>query len=373
MTDISLVIPTMDEEEGIGECIDRANNAFEEMSMDGEIIISDSSSDRTPEIAREKGAKVVTPDKPGYGYAYRYGFERAEGDLIAMGDGDTTYDFEEIPELIQKMRDEDADMVMGSRLEGDIRPGSMPKLHKYIGNPLLTKFLNKFYGAGVSDAHSGMRVIKKEALDQLDLKTDGMEFASEMIMEAGARNLKIVEKPIIYHEREGDATLHSFKDGWRHVKFMLLNAPSYIFSIPGIILIALGISLLGMSFLDIQPLGQQLGENTTIAGLLLFLVGYQAESLSIFSSVTSDTIKDPGGPINNIILEKFSFEKGLVAGTLMLILGSGFAGSMLYEWYASGFSAVPEAKDSIVAFIGIFTGIQTIFYSMFLTMIQKDE
>jgi len=372
VTDISLVIPTMNEEEGIGECIDRAQNAFDTLDMDGEIIISDSSTDRTPEIAREKGAKVVTPDKPGYGYAYRYGFERAEGDLIAMGDGDTTYDFEELPDLIQKMREKDADMVMGSRLDGDIKPGSMPKLHKYIGNPLLTKFLNKFYGAGVSDAHSGMRVIKKDALDQLNLKTDGMEFASEMIMEAGARDLKVVEKPIIYHEREGDATLHSFKDGWRHVKFMLLNAPSYILSVPGLILMALGATLLSGSFLGLQPMGQPLGANTGIAGLLLLLIGYQAESLSIFASVTSDPIKDPGGSISNFILEKFSFERGLTTGGLLLASGGLYAVHLVYSWYSSGYSVVPDINQSIAAFTGIFLGIQTIFYSMFLTMIKKD-
>lgn len=373
MTDITLVIPTMNEEEGIGECIDRAKNAFEELGMDWEIIISDSSTDETPEIAREKGAKVVEPDKPGYGYAYRYAFERAKGNLIAMGDGDTTYDFEELPQLITKMKEEDADMVMGSRLDGDIKPGSMPKLHKYIGNPLLTKFLNKFYGAGVSDAHSGMRVIKKSSLEKLDLQTDGMEFASEMIMEAGARDLKIVEKPIIYHERKGDATLHSFRDGWRHIKFMLLNAPSYIFSLPGLILMAFGLSLLGLSFLNIQPLGQQLGANTTIAGFLLFLVGYQAESLSIFTSVTSDPIKDPGGRITKYILDKFSFERGLATGATLLSLGIAYALLLIYNWYNTGFSAVPTMNQSMAAFIGIFTGIQTIFYSMFLTIIMEKE
>lgn len=372
MTDITLVIPTMNEEEGIGECIDAANAAFDELGMEGEIIISDSSTDRTPDIAREKGAKVIEPDKPGYGYAYRYGFERAEGELIAMGDGDTTYDFEELPELIQKMREENADMVMGSRLDGDIKPGSMPKLHKYIGNPLLTKFLNKFYGAGVSDAHSGMRVIKKDALDQLDLKTDGMEFASEMIMEAGARDLKIVEKPIIYHEREGDATLHSFRDGWRHVKFMLLNAPSYILSVPGLILMALGSTLLSGSFLGLQPMGQPLGVNTGIAGLLLLLIGYQAESLSIFASVTSDPIKDPGGRVSNFILEKFSFERGLTVGSLLFVSGGLYASYLIYSWYSSGYSVVPDIRQSIAAFTGIFLGIQTIFYSMFLTMIKEE-
>jgi glycosyltransferase involved in cell wall biosynthesis len=373
MTDITLVIPTMNEEKGIGKCMEAAQDAFDEMDMDGEIILSDSSEDRTPEIGREKGAKIVEPDKPGYGYAYRYAFKEADGDLIAMGDGDTTYDFRELPELIKKMREENADMVMGSRLDGDIKPGSMPKLHRHIGNPLLTKFLNKFYGAGVSDAHSGMRVIRQESLDQLDLKTDGMEFASEMIMEAGARDLKIVEKPIIYHEREGDATLHSFRDGWRHIKFMLLNAPSYILSYPGIALMMLGISLLTMSFIGLEPLGQQLGENTSIAGLLLFLVGYQAESLSVFTSVTSDPIKVPEGRINRFILDRFSFEKGLAVGGTLFAIGALYAIYLTYNWYSSGFTAVPHINQSIAAFTGIFTGIQTVFYSMFLSIILGED
>ncbi|MFB6242333.1 MAG: glycosyltransferase [Candidatus Nanosalina sp.] len=373
MTDITLVIPTMNEEEGIGECIERAKEAFDELGMEGEIIISDSSTDRTPEIAREKGARVVEPDKPGYGYAYRYAFEKAEGDLIAMGDGDTTYDFSSLPKLIEKMREEDADMVMGNRLDGDIKPGSMPRLHKYIGNPLLTRFLNRFYGAGVSDAHSGMRVIKKEALDKLDLETDGMEFASEMIMEAGARDLKIVETPITYHERKGDATLHSFRDGWRHVKFMLLNAPSYVFSIPGIVLMLTGALLLGLTFFDIQPMGQRLGPNTMIAGLLLFMTGYQAESLSIFSSMTSDPIKDPGGRVTNYIIERFTFEKGLAAGTLLFLSGGVYASYLVFSWYASGFSQVPNVEQGIAAFTGIFTGIQTVFHSLFMSMISDKQ
>ena len=373
MTDISLVIPTMNEEEGIGECIERAQNAFEELGMDGEIIISDSSSDRTPEVAREKGAKVVTPDKPGYGYAYRYGFERAEGDLIAMGDGDTTYDFEDLPGLIEKMREENADMVMGSRLDGDIKPGSMPKLHKYIGNPLLTKFLNRFYGAGVSDAHSGMRVIKKDALDKLDLKTDGMEFASEMIMEAGARDLKIVEKPIIYHERKGEATLHSFRDGWRHVKFMLLNAPDYLFSIPGLVFMGLGLSLLGFGILEYRPLGVKFGYNSMIAGSLLTIVGYQGLSLSVFSSYINDTVRKSEGVIERTVREYFSLERGLLAGICISAVSGISALFIVVKWFSSGFEFVPSINQSMAPFIGLVLGIQTIFYSFFMHLAKEKE
>ncbi|MDX1748146.1 MAG: glycosyltransferase family 2 protein, partial [Halobacteriales archaeon] len=237
---VSVVMPTMNEEEGIGECIDRIVEGATALGLPTEIVVSDSSSDRTPEIARDRGARVVEPDRPGYGYAYRYAFARVRGEYVVMGDADTTYDFAELPRLFEPILDGEADMVMGSRLEGEILPGAMPKLHQYVGNPLLTKFLNVFYGAGVSDAHSGFRVIRRSTLEELNLGTDGMEFASEMVMEAAARDLEIAELPITYHERKGEATLESFRDGWRHVRFMLMNAPGYLFSVPGALMVLLG-------------------------------------------------------------------------------------------------------------------------------------
>ena len=370
MTDITLVIPTMNEQEGIGECIEKAKTAFEELGMEGEIIISDSSSDRTPEIAREKGARVVEPDKPGYGYAYRYVFQKADGDLIAMGDGDTTYDFSKLPDLIEKMRKEGADMVMGSRLDGDIKPGSMPKLHKYIGNPLLTKFLNKFYGAGVSDAHSGMRVIKKDSLEKLDLKTDGMEFASEMIMEAGARDLKIVETPITYHERKGDATLHSFRDGWRHVKFMLKNAPGYLFFWPGLIMILSGLLIGGASLSRIEIFGTIPGENSLILGVILALTGYQAVNYSIVTDLISDTVKKSNERLKNEFTSRFSLEKGLSIGGLMLIFGTAYSAKLVFDWYQSGYSAVPSSMEGLISLAALISGVQIIFSSFFISILS---
>nr|WP_276411620.1 glycosyltransferase family 2 protein [Halomicroarcula sp. XH51] len=209
--EMSVVMPTLNEEEGIVECVRRIRTAIEALEIYTEIVVSDSSTDRTPTIARSLGARVVTPDQYGYGYAYRYAFDRTRGEYIVMGDADTTYDFESIPRLLEPVRNGDADICMGSRLKGTIEKGSMPTLHKHIGNPLLTKFLNSFYGAGVSDAHSGFRVFSREALETLDLRSNGMEFASEMIMEAGAKGLEIAEVPIVYHEREGEETLESFE------------------------------------------------------------------------------------------------------------------------------------------------------------------
>ena len=216
-------MPTLNEEQGIERCIGQIKRAVVKLGVTAEILISDSSSDNTPNLAREMGAIVVRPDDLGYGYAYRYAFERVRGKYIVIGDADTTYDFEELTDLFKCMMRTNADLVLGNRFGGDIKSGAMPLLHRYIGNPVLTKLLNGLYGTDVGDAHCGFRVIRRESLEELNLETDGMEFASEMIMKAGVNGLTIKEVPITYRRRKGDATLNSFRDGWRHAKFLVLD------------------------------------------------------------------------------------------------------------------------------------------------------
>ena len=177
---ISVVMPTMNEKQGIETCIEQIEDAVVELQVPTEIIVSDNSDDQTPDIARECGAIVVESDTEGYGYAYRHGFEHARGEYIVMGDADTTYDFSQIPVLLEHLRVQEADIVIGSRFEGEIIPGAMPPLHQYVGNPVLTRFLNIFYDTNVTDAHSGFRVFRRDILDDLNLRTSGMEFASEM-------------------------------------------------------------------------------------------------------------------------------------------------------------------------------------------------
>jgi len=370
----SVVMPTLNEEEGIAECIERIRTAVAELGATTEIIVSDSSTDRTPEIAREKGAIVVEPDEPGYGYAYRYAFERARGDYVVIGDADTTYDFEELPDLVAEMERTGADMVIGSRLGGEIEPGAMPKLHQHVGNPLLTTFLNVFYGAGVSDAHSGFRVIRREALDELECRTTGMEFASEMIMEAGARGLRIEEVPIVYHEREGDATLDSFRDGWRHVEFMLVNAPSYLFSVPGLVLAMLGIVIMGITFADvpIPGAGVTLGTHSMLAGSLLTLVGYQIASLGVFATVASDPIRKPRDAVTTWIVEHIQLEHGAMAGTVIFTLGAVYATYLIIQWITSGYTELPLVMADTLAFTAIVLGIQTVFGSFFLSTVAEE-
>ncbi|WP_207589852.1 glycosyltransferase [Halomontanus rarus] len=370
---LSVVMPTLNEEDGVGECIERAKNAIAELGMTAEIILSDSSTDRTPEIGREMGAIVIEPDGKGYGYAYRYAFERARGDYIVMGDADTTYDFEQIPRLLSHLREEEADMVMGSRLAGEIKPGAMPPLHQHIGNPLLTKFLNVFYGAGVSDAHSGFRIFTKEAYEAMPVETNGMEFASEMIMEAGAQGLEIVEVPIVYHEREGEETLESFADGWRHVRFMLVNAPGYLFSAPGAVLGVLGLAVMGLAFSGMTVGGVNFGLHSMIAGSLLTIVGYQIGTLGIFASVSSNPIRKPEDPITNRVTESLSLERGASIGVAMFAVGGVYAGVLVYQWISSGFGSMTFTMGSLVAFTAIVLGLQTVFSAFYLSAVTDCQ
>jgi len=367
---ISFVLPTMNEAAGIEECIHRATRALEELNLTGEIIISDDSTDATPEIARSMGAIVIEPDKKGYGYAYRYGFEAARGEFIVMGDADTTYDFEELPALFDRLTETEADMILGSRLDGEIKAGAMPPLHRYIGNPLLTWFLNAFYDAGVSDAHSGFRVIRRDALEAMELESDGMEFASEMIMDASSKDLTIEEVPITYHEREGEATLESFTDGWRHLKFMLVNAPGYLFSFPGLLLGGFGMLIMGVGYTETSIAGQPFGIHSLIAGSLLTILGYQTGSLGLLSEISSDPIKESRDPITRWVRQHFTLERGILVGIGMVGLGSVLVGGFIWRWIQSGFVELPPLRGDIVAFTLIILGIQTIFGSFFMSILS---
>lgn len=368
---LSVVMPTLNEEDGVGECLQRAKNAIAELGVPAEIILSDSSTDRTPEIGREMGAIIHEPDRPGYGYAYRYAFERARGEFIVMGDADTTYDFEQIPRLLEQLREENADMVMGSRLEGEIESGAMPPLHQYVGNPLLTRFLNSFYDAGVSDAHSGFRIFTREALETMDLETTGMEFASEMIMEAGAKDLDIVEVPIVYHEREGEETLDSFRDGWRHVRFMLENAPGYLFSVPGTGLGLVGVAVMLLAYSGISIGSVTLGIHSIIAGSLLTIVGYQVACLGVFATVAADPIRRADNPFTNLVRDHVTLERGATAGVVVFGAGALYAGALVYRWVTNGFGSIAFTMSSMIAFTVIVIGVQTVFYSFFLSAIGE--
>lgn len=370
---LSVVMPTLNEEKGVFVCIQKIKQAIVELGVPTEIIISDSSSDRTPEIARHEGAIVVEPNEMGYGYAYRYAFERARGEYIAMGDADVTYDFESLPELLAPITDGRADMVLGTRLNGTIESGSMPLLHKYIGNPFLTWFLNVFYDAGVSDAHSGFRVFTRDALDRLDLSSDGMEFASEMLMEASVNDLRIEEVPIVYHEREGDATLHSFRDGWRHVRFILVNTPGHIFSLPGTALAVVGLLSLVLSVSGVEFGQYSPGVLTTVAGGLALITGFQFWCLAVFSATADTGIRAPSDRLTQWAKDHVRLEHGMSLGIGIGALGLAYLFSVLYVWVMAGYTALPSLKTIIVAFISVVLGMQIMSSSFFLSALGNTR
>ncbi|MFH5800271.1 glycosyltransferase family 2 protein [Haladaptatus sp. CMAA 1911] len=326
---LSIILPTKNEEEGIEESITKAKAAIDSVGLPGEIIVSDSSTDRTPQIAREMGVTVISPDKPGYGYAYRYAFDRARGDYIVIGDADNTYDFLELPKLLVPVRDGDADIVFGSRLSGTIEEGAMPWLHQHIGNPVLTAFVNVFYGAGISDAHSGFRVISRDALDKLDLQTDGMEFATEMVVDAGSKELNLEDVPITYHRRTGEATLNTFEDGWRHVKFMLLYAPGYLLSIPALLIALFGMYIVGLAMFDTRFIGSLFGSRIDLffgvqmllVGSVMTLAGTQIGTLGLF--LASITVGDryPKDTATQWMSERLDPDYGIYLGVVLTLVG----------------------------------------------------
>jgi len=372
MIDVSVIIPTKNEERTVGICIQKIKKVFKEYNINGEIIVSDNSTDNTPKIARSMGAKVVAPDKEGYGYAYLYAFKHAKGKYIVIGDADDTYDFLEIPKLLKPLMNGEADIVIGSRFKGKIMKGAMPWLHRYIGNPILTWFLNFFYKAGVSDAHSGFRAFTRNALEKMVLTSHKMEFASEMIMEAMLRNLKVKEVPITYYPRRGgESKLNSWKDGWRHLKFMIINTPKHLYYIPGITLFSIGfIIILLMNISSIRIGKIVLGYNTIILSSMLVLIGYQLIFLGVYASIYLIERRSINpDKLTKFLVKNITLEKGLLIGLIIFIIGLTYSLTLLFNWINSGFQKIPAVNQSILSYTLIIIGIQTIFNSFYLSMI----
>src|SRR4051812_36781557 len=248
---VSVVIPCLNEAENIQECVTRAARVLADGGLSGEVIVADNGSDDgSPELAKEAGALVVHEPRRGYGSAYLAGFAAARGEYVVMADADLTYDWSEIPHFVAKL-DEGAQLVMGDRMD-NIHPGAMPWLHRYVGNPVLSGILNLFFRTGVRDAHCGMRSFRREILPPPDLRTTGMEFASEMVIRASKEKLDIRQVPIEYHPRGGESKLSSFRDGWRHLRFLLVHSPTHLFLIPGLVLFVLGAVLSGLSIAQVN-------------------------------------------------------------------------------------------------------------------------
>jgi glycosyltransferase involved in cell wall biosynthesis len=364
---VSVVIPCLNEAGSIERCVRLAQEALDELDFKGEVIVADNGSeDGSAELAKRAGALVVFEERRGYGSAYMAGFAAAAGEYIVMADADLTYDFHDIPRFVEEL-DKGADLVMGNRMKG-IQPGAMPWLHRYVGNPALSGMLNLFFRTGVRDAHCGMRALRRDTLPQLDLRTTGMEFASEMVVRAGKERMEISEIPIHYHAREGDSKLSSFRDGWRHLRFLLVHSPNWLFIIPGAVMAFLGVVVAATVALQIDVFGRAWDLHSMVAGALLMIVGTQVLALGLCAHAYGTYFMGERDPWFDRMRARFRLEHGLILGGAIALTGVAIFGVIMVTWIERGFGSLSEERLAVLAATLIIVGIQ-IFFSSFLLSI----
>ncbi|WP_028062461.1 glycosyltransferase family 2 protein [Solirubrobacter soli] len=365
---VSVVIPCLNEEANIERCVTTALAVMSEFGIPGEVVVADNASeDRSAELAAAAGARVIHEPRRGYGSAYLAGFAAARGRYIVMGDADLTYDFREIPKFVKHL-DGGAELVMGDRMD-QIHPGAMPWLHRYVGNPVLTGILNVFFRTGVSDAHCGMRALRRDVLPRLDLRTTGMEFASEMVIRASKEKLRIEEFPIEYHPRGGESKLSSFRDGWRHLRFLLVHSPTYLFMLPGAIMLFLGTLVSLVALLQIDVFGREWDLHTMVAGALLMIVGVQIVALGLCAHAYGTYFMNEKDPWFDRMRARFRLEHGLVLGGLVAFLGFVVMGAIVIIWVQRGFGQLSEERLAVLAASLVIVGLQIFFTSFLLSIL----
>lgn len=365
---LSVVIPCLNEAPSIARCVTAALEAIEYAGVGGEVIVVDNgSTDGSPRLAEVAGASVVREPRRGYGSAYLAGFASARGDWIVMADADLTYDFQEIPRFLVELRD-GADMVIGNRM-GNIQPGAMSWHHRYIGNPLLSGLLNLLFHTGVGDAHCGMRALRADRLERLQLRTTGMEFASEMVVRAAKEGLLIRELPIEYHPRAGESKLSSFRDGWRHLRFLLLHSPNHLFILPGAITSTVGglISLLVLAHVNV--LGRRWDLHALIGGSLLLIVGAQIVTLGLCAHAYATYFMGERDPWFDRVRARLRLEHGLMLGGSIALVGLVIITVIALQWIARGFGNLSQERTAILAATLLVLGIQVIFSSLLLSIL----
>ena len=367
---ISVVIPCLNEEEAVGNVVDQALEGIRRSGRTGEVVVVDNgSSDRSAEVAAAHGARVVTEHRRGYGSAYLTGLEAARGEYVVMGDADETYPLQELGPFVDRLEQGD-DLVMGSRFKGTIHGDAMPFLNRFVGNPILTGMLNLLFGVKISDAHCGMRAIRRDAAAALELHSTGMEFASEMVFKAYRRGLTVSEIPIDYYPRIGESKLNRFGDAWRHVRFMLLYSPSWLFLVPGSTLLLLGLA--GMAVLATGPVdvfGRSWQIHTMLGFVALTLIGAQVIQLGLFARTYARVRIGERDPLLDRLGRGLRLEHGLLAGGLLVLLAFAGLFAVGAEWALEGFGTLGRAYETALLATLLGLGIQVIFGAFFLALL----
>jgi len=376
--EISIILPCLNERGAIISCLREIKKAIEEHSLEAEAIVvdngsTDGSADVVLEYMKEFAfLKLVREERGGYGYAYLTGFREAGGKYIFMGDADGTYDFGEIPKFIEKLR-RGSDLVIGNRFSGMMEKGSMPILSR-IGNPLLSSLVRIFFGVKIKDIHCGARAVSKKALDEITLRTGGMEFASEMVIKAARKNLSISEIPIAYRVRIGKSKLHSFADGWRHLRFILLYSPLFLFFLPGMFLFLFGAGLMAL-FYFFEPIlfGIRFQTHPMFLFSLMAILGYQLILFGSFSKIYAITHLGEESPFFEKMFKYITIERAGIFAVLLGLFGAGVFIYIFVKWFNSGFDSLFEIKNSIVALTLLTIGAETFFSSFILSILGIKE
>jgi glycosyltransferase involved in cell wall biosynthesis len=374
--ELSIVMPCLNESETLAVCIEKAKRSLRENSIDGEIVIADNgSTDGSQKLAESMGARVVSVDAKGYGYALMGGINSARGKYVIMGDSDDSYDFSGLQPFVEKLR-EGYDLVMGNRFKGGIKSGAMPPSHRYLGNPVLTTIGRLFFQSPCGDFHCGLRGFSKEAITRLDLRTTGMEFASEMVVKATLHKLRITEVPTTLSP-DGRSTpphLRTWRDGWRHLRFLLLYSPRWLFLVPGAVLMLVGLITGALLLVKPRTIGAVTFDvNSLLYSAMAVFVGFQSITFALFTKIfaISEGLL-PEDPRLNKLFKWITLEVGLIVGVVIVLIG--FAGSVyaLGFWEERSFGRLDPSRTLrmvIPAVTCLTLGFQILFSSFFLSVL----
>jgi glycosyltransferase involved in cell wall biosynthesis len=378
--EVSIVMPCLNEAETLAACIQKAQSAIEKDGLSAEIIVADNgSTDGSQAIAKELGARLIPVARKGYGSALIGGIEAARGEFVIMGDADDSYDFTAIAPLIARLHD-GCDLVVGNRFLGGIEPGAMPWTHRWIGNPVLTFISRVFFHTPVGDAHCGLRGFRKDAYERMKLRATGMEFASEMVIKASLKGMRIAEVPVALRPdgRSRPPHLRTWRDGWRHLRFMLLFSPRWLFLYPGLALFAVGVLL--SALLLPGPLllaGVRLDVHTLLVAGFLALIGYQLVLFAVFTKIFAvRTGFHPPHPMLEAMFRYVTLEVGLIAGALMVVTGLVALVLAVASWGSVGFGNLDTSvtmREVIPAVVLLALGTQTVFASFFISILSIDR
>lgn len=376
MTELTILMPCLNEAETVARCVDKARRYLDESAIDGEVLVADNGSvDGSPQLAAQHGARVVLVGAKGYGSALIGGIQAAAGRFIIMGDADDSYDFSQLDAFVERLRAGD-EVVMGNRFAGRIEPGAMPALHRYLGNPVLSKIGRLFFKVPCKDFHCGLRGFRRDAVLALDLRSPGMEFASELVVKASLRRYTLSEVPITLHcdGRSRPPHLRSWRDGWRHLRFLLLYSPRWLFLYPGLLLALLGGLLTAILVIaPVQVANLRLGAGALVAASVLTVIGYQAV---LFACLTKIHARAEGflppDPRFERVFRYVRLETGLAAGVAMFVLGVGAAVVAYLGWRDAHWGELEAGwtvRTAVPAALGLVLGSQTVLSSFFLSIL----